>query len=360
MTKPSFNTTWIQAVKPENFDNADHDLEYKRKSQNVPLTKTHITNTCTAPFNQLTLDNKGRVFNCRCSGHVPFPVGYSNEFESFDDIFNSPMSLTHRDSVVNKQFTYCASQYCGIEGGDINLKPGGIYIALEMDFSCNLTCPSCRERMIFINDPVMIDKFNAMADDLCRWVGSTDKKVFIEFCGGDPYASIFYATLIERLVEYENTILITRTNGLLLLKNSSVIEKHLRQISLSISIDAASKEVYELVRRGGRWSNLIDNLDYAKHLMDTNPNFKVSSSFVVQKENLDDMIPFLEFTKNYNMPPIYAILEDWGVWNGNYEEQCVHLPSSPLYEKFVKIVNDPVFDQYNVNVDKFKAWCGKT
>ena len=356
MSKSKYNTTWIQDTKPDNYDDPEHDLVYKRQAHSVPSLKTHIKNTCNIVTNNLAMDYKGRVFNCRCSGHAPFSLGYAHEFNTFDEIFNSPIGTKHRQSVDSKQFIYCATQFCGIEGNNLSQYSGKYYIALEMDFSCNLTCPSCRNRMIFVNDPKILKEYDNVIDNLCKWIQSTEKQVVIEFCGGDSYASIYYESLIKRLVQFKNTIVLTRTNGLLLLKNADVIENHLSQILLSISIDAASKDVYEKVRRGGKWTTLIENLEYVKRLTDANPTFLVESRFTIQRDNLDDVIPFLEFSKKYNLRINYGVMEDWGVWIDKYEENCAHLPSSPVFEKFIKIINDPIFKEYGVYIDNLKHW----
>ena len=357
MSKSKYNTLWIHDVKPNNYDEVDHDMAWKRQEYNVPSLKTQLKNTCTVPTNNLTLDFKGRVFNCRCSGHVPFTMGYAHEFNTFEDIFNSPKCLEHQKSVSDKKFIYCVTQFCGIEGTEYQeQRPDGIYVTLEIDFSCNFTCPSCRTRMIFVTDPEMISGYEKVTDNLIKWIKSTEKKVYVELCGGEPFASIYYKNLIRQLIQYKNVVLMIRTNGSLLLKNADTIENHLDQIILCISIDAASKEVYETVRRGGNWENLLENLNYVKQLIDSNPNFYVSSNYTIQKNNLDDVIPYLEFSKQYGLLANYAVMEDWGVWIDQYEENCAHLPSSTVYEKFLNIVNDPIFLEYNVNVDNLKYW----
>lgn len=357
MSKSKYNTLWIQDVKPDNYDELDHDMAWKRKEYNLPSKKTHITNTCSIPTNNLTLDFKNRVFNCRCSGHSPFVIGFANEFESFEEIFNSPNSLTHQKSVSDKEFVYCATQFCGIEGNKYQQQyPEGIYITLEMDFSCNFTCPSCRTRMIFVTDPDIINDYEKVTDSLIKWIKNTKQNVCIELCGGEPYASIYYKNLIGKLLQYKNVSLMIRTNGSLLLKNAQLIENYLDQLIFSISIDAASKEVYEKVRRGGNWETLIENLNYIKRLTDNNPTFRVTSRYTIQKENLDDVIPFLSFSKQYNLHVDYAVMEDWGVWVDNYEENCAHLPAGGVYEKFIKVINDPIFTEYNINVDGLKFW----
>jgi len=342
MSKPVFNTTWIQPKKPDNFDIKDHELLFKQRNYSLPLVKTHITNTCRAPFNNLAVDNKGRVFNCKCSGHVPFVAGLATDFNTFEEVFNSPMALKNQESVTKKEFEYCATDVCGIEAGDIIAKPGYIYLALEIDHSCNFSCPSCRERMIFINDSELLDKIAVYTDRISQWIKTTDKLVIIEFSGGEPFASLVYSKLISEWLTYKNVNMNIRTNGSLIKQNLSKLvdlDNMIENITLSISIDAASKEVYEQVRRGGKWDSLLQNLEYVKQLTIKYPSLKVAASFVVQKDNINDMIPFVKFCKDFNITPNFTPLEDWGTWH-NYHDHCIHLPSSPYYRQFLDIINE--------------------
>jgi MoaA/NifB/PqqE/SkfB family radical SAM enzyme len=295
------------------------------------------------------------VFNCRCSGHVPFPLGYAKDFNTFDEMFKSDQSTKHQESVANKNFEYCTTQFCGIEGGNINIKPNGIYVCLEIDNSCNLSCPSCRERMVFVNDKDILAKLNAIADKVCQWIKSTDKIVTVEFCGGETFVSLVYTDLLLKLLTYHNARVVVRSNGLLIKTHVPKIEDRIMNMSLSISIDASSKEVYEKVRRGGKWDTLLQNLEYVKQLTIKYPDLRVTSTFVVQQENINDIIPFVEFSKQYNLDPHFSVLEDWGSWN-NYEEHCIHLPTSTQYSKFQDTVTKLKDLVPDYSIQRMAAW----
>lgn len=349
--KHQFNTTWIQAERPLNFDDPNHDLKYKQESQNLPSKKSHIKYNCTTAWNSVTVDEKGRLFTCSCDGHVPFPVGTVNDFSSFDEIFSSEQAQLTQNSIKNREFEYCATQYCGIENRNQSRVPSSsYYLGINLDISCNLTCPSCRERMVFINDKSILDEKHKLGEQILLWVKNTDKIVNIELAGGDPFASLFYLDLIDKLSTCSNAKFIIRTNGLLLKSHSKRLDKIKDKISeFFISIDAGTKETYEIVRTPGRWENLLENLEFLKN----NYQKRVSGGFVVQRTNIEDIIPFVDLCQQYNLIPRYWVIQDWGTMP-DFEKECVHLPSNDMYQRFKTIVSDPKLQ--GKDISQLKQW----
>jgi molybdenum cofactor biosynthesis enzyme MoaA len=311
-----------------------NDLKYKQKFYNLPSVKTDITNICSVPWNSVSIDQFGRIFICWCDGYVPFTVGHINDFNSFNDIFNSNQAIIIQKSILDKTYKYCATDVCGIKFKNSD-KSFYLYLNLNLDISCNLSCPSCRETMTFIKDTDILQEKLDWVIKIKQWIANIDRTVSIELAGGEPFASLIYNKIFDELIDLPNVIFRIRTNGTLISSRKNIIDKLIHKINLfSISIDAACKETYEIVRRGGRWEHLIEGLEYLKLL-----NKPLVSNFVVQKNNLNDIIPFIEFSKTYNLTPAYTLVQDWGTWH-NFNEQCVHIPSSPYYKKFQIIIKE--------------------
>ena len=342
-TKVLWNTQWNTKNKPLNFDNQDADLEYKQKAFNLPSIKTGITNYCGVPKSNVTVDHKGRVFTCLCDGFVPFSTGHVLDFNNFDEVFNSNQALLTQDSIDKREFEFCAVDLCGIKDNSKADRPR-ISLFIQIDISCNISCPSCRERPMFINDKTILNEQYTWGQRLKQWIALTDKKVQVELAGGDPLASILYVRFIELFAEMPNVIFSIKTNGLLLKKSFYILEKIKDRTTFSISIDAATAETYERVRRGGRLNQLIENLEYHNTL-----GKKSMANFVIQKENFREIVPFIDFCKQYSLLPGFTVLQDWGTWH-NFEEQCVHIPSSPYYKEFNSLLDNPIFKQNNISV----------
>lgn len=350
MNKPQYNTTWIQPTRPATADDPDYDLKYKRKNAGLPSIKSDIVNHCAVPFYSVNVDLKGRVFICGCDGWVPFSVGQATDFSTFEEIFNAPQSKLIQNSVIKKEYEFCDVRYCGINvKGKKN--PGNLIdLKLQLDTSCNFTCPSCRERMIFINDKNLIEEKIYYGKTIFNWLKTTDKKVMIEFAGGEPFAGVVYPALIDLYSELPNTFFVFRTNASLIKSNKKLVDKIASRIQQwHISIDAGSKEVYEKVRKNGKWNQLIENLDYLKTL----PGNK-SASFVIQSDNLIDTISFIKLCNRYNLKPVLDLVQDWGTWH-NFDEHCVHLNSHSMYPQFVSIVKQ-IKEKHLINTDHLDQW----
>jgi len=353
MKETKFNTVWLQPQAPENFNDPNHDLKYKQETQNLPSIKTQINQSCKVAWNSICIDHHERVFTCKCDGHVPFPVGHVTDFNNIEEIFNSKQAKLTQESIIKKEYEYCATQFCGVASTNQDCYPGNIYISINFDISCNLTCPSCRERMIFINDKNIIQEKINLSKKIFSWIQQTDKNVIVEFAGGEPMASLIYIRIIELFSTIDRVKFVIRTNGILLKKqlpkfDSSILNKI---ITLSISIDAACCETYEKIRRGSKWSLMIENLEYVKSLK----LLYNEGNFIIQSGNLDDVIPFIKLCSKYNLTPVFSVVQDWGTWH-DYESHCVHLPSSVDYNKFREIICNPVFKEYNIDVSDLLLW----
>jgi organic radical activating enzyme len=344
--KRSFNTIWTTKYEPENFNEPDSDLVYKRKAFNLPSIKTDIKYKCFVPFTNVTVDARGRVFVCHCDGFVPFPVGHVMDFKTFDEIFSSPEAVKIQESIASGEYNFCAVNHCGIRYVQKDLHTS-LKLFIQIDISCNITCPSCRERMVFIKDEKIIDNLFVLTERMKEWIAHTDQPVQVELAGGDPFASILYSRVIKSYSELPNIRFSLKTNGLLLEKNCHLIDTIKDKTSFSISIDAATEETYKIVRRGGQWDTLLHNLEYFVTL-----NKFGMGNFVIQKTNYKECIEFVKFCKKYNLAPSFSVLQDWGTWD-NFDEQVVHLRSSPYYEEFKQIFKDEIFKSVNLSCIKF-------
>lgn len=93
-----------------------------------------------------------------------------------------------------------------------------------------------------------------------------------------------------------------QTNGLLIKKNMHKF-KHITDnlTQIGISIDGATKQTYEELRRGGIWEKLIENLEFLR----TIKNFKIHYHFVVQYKNYQEIENFIELGLKYSADKIF-------------------------------------------------------
>jgi hypothetical protein len=287
---------------------------YAHKLRSMPRGSTEpITNNCNVPYKNLIIDLNSNCFVCSCDAWLPIPVGKVGDFDSLDAVWNSPIAKLLQKDVDDKKFTWCATDHCGIKHRDIAAST--YELSLNIDESCNLKCPSCRRDQIMVTDPVELENKQQDVNRILSWLEQFPHPIHITMSGnGDPLASNIIRPLFLSYTPRSQQTFKLFTNGLLI-KKQLLNSKLLPNITeYSISVDAGSAEVYENVRRGGRWNMLMENFDF---LVEMNKAHLVKLNFVLQKNNYKDLFNFLELCKHYSFDANVQPLDDWGTWNTN-------------------------------------------
>jgi len=225
-----------------------------------------------------------------------------------------------RQAVADGDFTYCnwaCSKLNGLIPVDGEFTPltnnFPSVIKIDMDLSCNLKCPSCRENVIIEKHSDKINKQIEIFNEIKSWAQSNFANTItvIPVGSGEVFASHSAMAFLKSLVDYplDNLKIHVTTNGTLIKKNQELIYKIKHLITdWSISIDAATPETYAQVR-GGNWNDLIDGLNII-HKIGVDPLFK----FCIQKNNCHEIEAFAELVAQYNGRIDYQKLRDWGHW----------------------------------------------
>ena len=301
---------------------------------------------CKDPFDGCSIDSNGNVFVCTCDGKLPVSVGHILDFSAMEQIWNNAIAKELQQTILDQQFTYCDVEKCGILHSDTNAESyfNSIRrkeIFLNVDESCNLQCPSCRDGLIYIkagkkyHDKLLwIEHFHAL---IKNYNGALN---LFTSGNGDPFASEIYQDFLETCQLKKNQTFSFLTNGLLLKQRMQKNPYLINNTSvIMISMDAGSQTVYEDVRRPGKWSKLTENLDYLNKLTTTH-NIQAQLNFVIQRANYQDIPNFIKLANGYKFRMHFALLEDWRTFGGSfYEHNAVHLPNHPEYCNWLEIYN---------------------
>ena len=345
-------------------------LSYTLRS--MPRGKNYngtVTNSCNMPYTHVSVDANSDCFLCNCEGFLPVPVGRVDDFETLEQIWNSPVAQMLQDDIQQKKFSWCAVTHCGVVNQSI--KNDSYSLSINIDDSCNLACPSCRRELRMLENG---SEFEQKSKDLTRileWLEKFNQPINISLGGtGDALASQLIRNFIKNYKYKTGQTFKITTNGLLLKKiiADSAIRPAISDIS--ISVDAASKAVYEQVRRPGKWSVLMDNLEW---LVDNRQSSNVNLNFVLQKTNFRDLPAFGELCRRFGFIGCVMALNDWGTWNtkpvvnpdaytianGTYLDHNVADPDHPEHNEFIQVlktVREQNFEFLNFNpyFDKFK------
>ena len=280
-----------------------------------------IQNRCNAPSRQLVVDWKGDCFVCSCEAWLPISVGRIDQFEELADVWNSTSAKSLQQDLDQAYFSHCAVDRCGILDSD------RLYsryeISINIDESCNLRCPSCRNGLIMTTSGPDHDKKLAQINHLVDMLERFDQPCHIIMSGnGDPLASSIMRPLLHRFRPRPNQTIRLFTNGLLLrkqLQDNAVVDNITQYF---ISIDAGSADVYERVRLGGQFSNLIDNFNFLQTVV-AHTKAEVLLKFVLQKDNWADMENFINLAQKYKFNAVINRLEDWGTWNQFHDHDVI-------------------------------------
>jgi MoaA/NifB/PqqE/SkfB family radical SAM enzyme len=280
---------------------------------------------CPRPYDTVLIDKMGSCYLCECTSWLPQSAG-NLHIQSLNDILNSSVTKTLQNSITDGSYRYCNNKQCSylLDGRNDSVpwndtKPTKQikHIRLAIDDSCNLSCPSCRTKQQFEKDRFQLRKRYSLADKIIEYVKTQTHTINIHLgSDGDPFASLIYRYFVKAIKHLPNVRFTMQTNGLLIKK---MYQRHIELFekldTLNISIDGASKETYELLRRGGSYKKIIENLETVKAIK-LKHSFKFILHFVVQRENYHEMDNMIQLAELYGADRLwFNRITNWNTYN---------------------------------------------
>ena len=299
---------------------------------------------CLDPFTTANIDIQGDVRLCSCSVWLPTVVGNIKD-STIGEILNNNISHKIRQSIRDGTYEYCDETKCGIINNNRLLKIEDIahddavgelksthdrvinptvvelprQITLSGDLICNLSCPSCRTEVITESQEIKVGRkeiINAINQNL--FAGSDSRWISIYLSlGGEVFASPLMLDFLENFPvdRYPRAELKLQTNGLLIKKRWGKIA-HLEKNIFSITVTADSQDptTYEKLRRGGKYSALIENLEFVSQLK-KELGFEFVLRMVLQEDNALEVHKFFDFAMKYDADIVeYQFLQNYGTF----------------------------------------------
>lgn len=274
---------------------------------------------CRTPFTTMQIDSDGDVQLCDCQLHMPYTIGniYKN---SLQEIWSGELAQQVRQSVVDEDFTYCnwSCAKLPVLPERPNIIPAVLdfpqTIKIDLDRSCNLKCPSCREKIIIEKNSSNINKQVEIFEEIKQWAltNPSQQLNILPLSSGEIFASHSGLKFLNSLVDYphKNLQLEINTNGTLINRHRELLLniKHLLK-NFYISIDASTPETYALVR-GGDWLELMSGIDFLHNTMQLPLRF----NFCIQQNNYQEIDQFAELAARFDAHVAYQKLLNWGHW----------------------------------------------
>ncbi len=351
-----------------NFQNIKLSPGLKYTLQSMPRGKDHndpITYSCNITNYHITIDSDLNCMLCGCDGWLPIPVGKIFDFNSLEDVWNSPVAKMLQDDINQKKFTWCAVEHCGITQHNIIKQKYSISVLL--DDSCNLACPSCRRELRLLDSGAEFENKIKNLNHIMHLLKQFNHPIDIFLGGsGDALASHITRSMIKNYHPKVGQSFGIATNGLLIKKliPDSPMRNYIN--NFSIGVDAASAKIYEQVRRPGKWKVLLENLEW---LSKNQGSSKVILSFTVQKANFKDIPAFAELCQQLNFQGSLQPLNDWGTWNfatvkkpdvytianGTYLDHNIADLNHPEYLEFLTVLQTVREKNKNLQISPYFA-----
>lgn len=315
---------------------------------------------CPLPFTELRIRGEGDCFICCPQWNNFKSIGNVFETPNLEEIWNSDVAREIRRSMFDQSFRFCNMDLCQVKKERYTdgfteeyMERGPTFIALNYDPSCNLFCKMCRDKKFMLSRHKQL-KLIEFQDNLLESKYFQDTGLINVTSNGDPFASNVFWDLFQKLTpkKFPKLKLRVRTHGLgLTPKNWKRLGEARRMMSeLWISIDAATEPTYNIIRRGGKFDLLTNNLEF---LMSIKPEFKFSLAlhYIVQRENYHEMPAFVDFCERYQADIIWFAKVYQGVDMSpeDLKLAAVHRPDHPLHQDFLQVMRHP--NVFNPRID---------
>ena len=345
---------------------------------------------CALPFTEMQLKTINGVdqFTFCCLQWSPYLMG-DVKGKTAEEIWNGDGAKEFRRSIVDGDYKYCNRRICsiinnkthnmisrgrmnslddkqedsgplqkgtarrGMRKWDFFMKeqlqkndplvvdrPRHIFIAY--DESCNLACPSCRKE-IKQPDRGELSRMDDIFELAVRPLLKKGEVLLTASGHGDPLGSPHLRGKLQTLggEEYSRLKVNLQTNGLLFNPNGwkhvVAIEDKIEDIR--VSVDAATKETYEIVRFPGQWCDIMESLEYLS-MRKRELDFRFVINLCIQKINYKEIPKFVEMGRHFDVDRVnFQQLINWGTYTkADYAERNVASPEHPEHAEFISIL----------------------
>lgn len=302
--------------------------DYPRMLRETLFSEKVYDFSCDTMLNHLEIALGGKTVCC-CSTFLDEEMGSILE-RGVSEVWNSSMHKILCLSTQNRTYSFCKRDMCPYF---IDRKPRLVtekedweykrmenrpkVLAIGYDKTCNLRCETCRKELHIAGEQE--------ASVACA-VGELVRKELLSECqflilagNGEVFASRAYAKAYKSKESAEIPYIRILSNGTLF---NPANWKHFKQgksgkIMVTFSIDAAKKDTYEDIRRGGNFDVVQKNMKFAAELRKTGEISYFRMNFVVQKKNYREIPEFVRWGEELGADEVFFTkILNWGTFTG--------------------------------------------
>lgn len=209
-----------------------------------------------------------------------------------------------------------------------------LFIAWQLNAACNIEClHCCEEAGHSIPDELTKDEITEFINQIIEL-----NIPYVALSGGEPLLHPEFFN-ISRIIREHNITLKVETNGILIDREVASKFAELKFRSVQVSVDGATPEVFENLRRKGNFQKTIDA---CKYLIEAGVNTEIV--FVPTKFNIHETGDVIDLAYKMGIYGFYTgKIMRIGRAHKNWDILC---PSEKEYEQFFKVLKEKQ-TQYN-------------
>jgi wyosine [tRNA(Phe)-imidazoG37] synthetase (radical SAM superfamily) len=299
-------------------------------------------------------------------------------------IWNSERMQTIRQAVLNNDlskvcnFNYCpyaiSSKYINLEAaktdddnfnfiidqiiaGKTEMESPPYMFTVSSSGRCNLKCVMCQAEQKYVRNDDMLDE-KIFTETLPEILPGLSRLYLMG--NGEVFFNAHSRKFLQNLdpEKYPLLKIDLLTNGTLFTPKLWETISHNKFDNIVVSIDAATKETYQYIRKNGNWDTLRRNLDLIGELRAKNVFTRFSICFCVMKSNYKEMKQFVELGKTIGCDNT----EFTKIFGNVIEENINMTANKKIFAEIASILEDPIFQQNGVNtlmIDEYRNYSGK-
>ena len=312
-----------------------------------------MSKICKHPFNSIQIQNTGEVYCCCCYWTNFYSFG--NIFEqSFDEIWNGEKAQKFREQFLKQEFKYCKLNECEPFLPDKDYKPSLVceypkQIEFSYDRRCNVRCIFCRNEINKEEEIYNREKEHKIEKNFDSiFTPILERAEIVELnSAGELFASKHSIEIVKKVIKINPNIKFKIiSNGILFTKEIiEALDLKERMITVTISMHSATEKTYNKLVKHGNFKKLIENVKYLSQLKKQGSLQNLQLNFVVTSINYNEMIKFAHFAKEMEAKAFFINYHRQIDDNKLEKELDISLPTNKNYNKLIKILKNPIFNE---------------
>lgn len=229
---------------------------------------------------------------------------------------------------------------------------------VSFDRTCNLHCPSCREKVYAAG--------KRKKEELLEFTDKLEKQLLpyvnrIKVAGdGEAFASEIYRNIIfnsQRSKKIHEIGILS--NGTLLTPSQfDKVSELYSSIKIFISMDGCTSETAQKLRAGADFERWKDNMRYLAKQREAGKIDFFAFNFVVQRDNYLEMPGYVKMCLGFHADEIkFSKIFNWGNYTAEeFDRVSMFDANDRMREELAEVVKDEIFGRKEVRLFKWIDW----